>query len=153
MRSCCVQGDNERLLVTRWTCTPGYRIDHLRKLAFGQSECLIRDYQAMASHQTRPRLRTNVLEPNGVSAGCLPVATSRCLPSRSSQRFDLWEEVAGRSFFTTSSQHRALREGVTLAKRIGQTSSVAGYSTQAGNVLCFLHVSVFDYRPSLRSLI
>ncbi|KAF5315355.1 hypothetical protein D9619_007132 [Psilocybe cf. subviscida] len=53
--------------------------------------------------------------------------------------FDLWEEVAGRSFFTTSSQHRALREGVTLAKRIGQTSSVAGYSTQAGNVLCFLH--------------
>ncbi|EIW59392.1 glucoamylase G2 [Trametes versicolor FP-101664 SS1] len=52
--------------------------------------------------------------------------------------FDLWEEVNSSSFFTTAVQHRALREGATFAARIGQTSVVSGYTTQAANVLCFL---------------
>ncbi|EIW63814.1 glucoamylase [Trametes versicolor FP-101664 SS1] len=52
--------------------------------------------------------------------------------------FDLWEEVNSSSFFTTAVQHRALREGATFATRIGQTSVVAGYTTQADNLLCFL---------------
>ncbi|KAI0821308.1 glucoamylase [Irpex lacteus] len=52
--------------------------------------------------------------------------------------FDLWEEVNSSSFFTTAVQHRALREGAALATKIGQTSVVSGYTTQAGNLLCFL---------------
>ena len=56
-------------------------------------------------------------------------------------RFDLWEEVNSSSFFTTAVQHRALREGATFANRIGQTSVVSGYTTQADNLLCFLQVS------------
>ncbi|KAI0769925.1 glucoamylase [Fomes fomentarius] len=52
--------------------------------------------------------------------------------------FDLWEEINSSSFFTTAVQHRALRQGVTLANKIGQTSVVSGYTTQADNVLCFL---------------
>ncbi|KAI1794915.1 glucoamylase [Ganoderma leucocontextum] len=52
--------------------------------------------------------------------------------------FDLWEEVNSSSFFTTAVQHRALREGAVLASAIGQTSVVAGYTTQADNLLCFL---------------
>ncbi|KAF8582245.1 carbohydrate-binding module family 20 protein [Ramaria rubella] len=52
--------------------------------------------------------------------------------------FDLWEEVDSSSFFTTAVQHRALREGSTLATTIGQTGVVSGFNTQAGNLLCFL---------------
>ncbi|KAI0675576.1 glucoamylase [Trametes maxima] len=52
--------------------------------------------------------------------------------------FDLWEEVNSSSFFTTAVQHRALREGVAFANRIGQTSVVSGYTAQANNLLCFL---------------
>ncbi|KAI0057907.1 glucoamylase [Artomyces pyxidatus] len=52
--------------------------------------------------------------------------------------FDLWEEVQGSSFFTTAVQHRSLREGAALATRIGQTSLVSNYNTQADNILCFL---------------
>ncbi|TFK40744.1 glucoamylase [Crucibulum laeve] len=52
--------------------------------------------------------------------------------------FDLWEEVSSSSFFTTAVQHRALREGIALANKLGQTSVVSGYTTQANNVLCFL---------------
>lgn len=52
--------------------------------------------------------------------------------------FDLWEEINSSSFFTTAVQHRALREGITLANAIGQTSVVSGYTTQANNLLCFL---------------
>ena len=54
--------------------------------------------------------------------------------------FDLWEEVNSSSFFTTAVQHRALREGAALATKIGQTSVVTGYTTQAQNLLCFLQV-------------
>ncbi|THH00826.1 hypothetical protein EW026_g1770 [Hermanssonia centrifuga] len=52
--------------------------------------------------------------------------------------FDLWEEVDSSSFWTTAVQHRSLREGSSLATRIGQTSSVASYKAQADNLLCFL---------------
>ncbi|KAI0771239.1 glucoamylase [Trametes elegans] len=52
--------------------------------------------------------------------------------------FDLWEEVNSASFFTTAVQHRALREGSAFASRIGQNSVVAGYNSQADNLLCFL---------------
>lgn len=56
--------------------------------------------------------------------------------------FDLWEEVESSSFFTTAVQHRALREGSTLASKLGQVSSISsGYTTQAANALCFLQVS------------
>jgi glucoamylase len=54
--------------------------------------------------------------------------------------FDLWEEVSSSSFFTTAVQHRALRTGAALAAKIGQTSVISGYLTQADNVLCFLQV-------------
>jgi len=52
--------------------------------------------------------------------------------------YDLWEEVSSSSFFTTAVQHRALRSGAALAAKLGQTSVISGYSTQADNVLCFL---------------
>ncbi|KAH9936549.1 glucoamylase [Fomitopsis serialis] len=52
--------------------------------------------------------------------------------------FDLWEEVDSSSFFTTAVQHRSLREGITFAKLIGETSDVSNYETQADALLCFL---------------
>jgi len=55
-------------------------------------------------------------------------------------RFDLWEEVNSRSFYTSMVQHRALRDGAALATKLGQTSTAAGYVTQADNILCFLQV-------------
>ncbi|KAJ6621757.1 glucoamylase [Mycena sp. CBHHK59/15] len=51
--------------------------------------------------------------------------------------FDLWEEISFSSFFTTAVQHRALREGATLASALGQTGT-ATYTAQADNALCFL---------------
>ncbi|EAU86023.1 glucoamylase [Coprinopsis cinerea okayama7 len=50
--------------------------------------------------------------------------------------FDLWEEVSGRSFFTSAVQLRALKEGVTLANRLQQNS--APYAEQVERVHCFL---------------
>ncbi|KAI0755207.1 glucoamylase [Daedaleopsis nitida] len=55
--------------------------------------------------------------------------------------FDLWEEINSSSFFTTAVQHRALRDGAALATKIGQTSVVSGYTTQADNLLCFLQLT------------
>ncbi|KAF7977563.1 hypothetical protein HWV62_3364 [Athelia sp. TMB] len=52
--------------------------------------------------------------------------------------FDLWEELQSSSFWTTAVQHRALREGITLANAIKQTSVVSGWTTQANAALCFL---------------
>ncbi|KAF8964432.1 glucoamylase [Flammula alnicola] len=52
--------------------------------------------------------------------------------------FDLWEEVSSSSYFTSAVQHRALREGAAFATKLGQTSVVSGYTTQANNVLCFM---------------
>ena len=56
--------------------------------------------------------------------------------------FDLWEEVNSSSFFTTAVQQRALRTGAAFASKLGQTSVVSAYTTQADNVLCFLQVRV-----------
>lgn len=50
--------------------------------------------------------------------------------------FDLWEEVYGSSFFTIQSQHRALVQGSTAAKRLGLTCT--GCDSQAPEILCFL---------------
>ncbi|KAF8635222.1 hypothetical protein AX17_003997 [Amanita inopinata Kibby_2008] len=50
--------------------------------------------------------------------------------------FDLWEEVNSSSFFTTAVQHRAMREGASLASAIGQSSTT--YTNEAENLLCFL---------------
>lgn len=52
--------------------------------------------------------------------------------------FDLWEEVSGSSFFTSASQHRALREGAKFATALGDSTRASTYTTQAANVLCFL---------------
>ncbi|KAJ8518386.1 hypothetical protein ONZ45_g4517 [Pleurotus djamor] len=52
--------------------------------------------------------------------------------------FDLWEEVSSSSFFTTAVQHRALREGATLAEAISGKAAAAQYAEQADNALCFL---------------
>lgn len=50
--------------------------------------------------------------------------------------FDLWEEVEGSSYFTISSQYRALVEGSTLAARLGKKCESC--ETQAPQILCFL---------------
>ncbi|KAI1007584.1 Glucoamylase [Podosphaera aphanis] len=50
--------------------------------------------------------------------------------------FDLWEEVYGSSFFTLSTQHRALVEGSGLAKALGKSCPMC--NSQAPQVLCFL---------------
>jgi len=50
--------------------------------------------------------------------------------------FDLWEEVNGSSFFTTSAQHRALVEGSAFAALVGKTC--ANCDSQAPQILCFL---------------
>ncbi|EQL00498.1 glucoamylase I precursor [Ophiocordyceps sinensis CO18] len=50
--------------------------------------------------------------------------------------FDLWEEVNGSSFFTISSQYRALVEGSALATALGKPGS--SYSNVAPQILCFL---------------
>ena len=56
--------------------------------------------------------------------------------------FDLWEELDSSSFFTSAVQHRALRQGASLATAIGQTSSASAYTTQADNILCFIQVCI-----------
>jgi len=53
---------------------------------------------------------------------------------------DLWEEVSSSSFFTTAVQHRMLREGAILAKKLGRTRNVAELTAQANNALCFMQV-------------
>jgi glucoamylase len=57
--------------------------------------------------------------------------------------FDLWEEVISSSFFTSAVQHRSLRQGISLANKLGQTDGVNAWKTQADNVLCFMQVCLF----------
>jgi len=52
--------------------------------------------------------------------------------------FDLWEETDSSSFFTTTVQHRALRQGVTLAAALGDFDAAFEYIAQAYSLLCFL---------------
>lgn len=49
--------------------------------------------------------------------------------------YDLWEEVNGNSFFTTTAQHRALVQGSIWAERLNQTCEPC---KQAPAILCFL---------------
>ncbi|KAL2259485.1 hypothetical protein VTK26DRAFT_6826 [Humicola hyalothermophila] len=49
--------------------------------------------------------------------------------------FDLWEEVAGNSFFTVASSHRALVEGAALAAQLG--TECRACITTAPQVLCY----------------
>lgn len=49
--------------------------------------------------------------------------------------YDLWEEVNGNSFFTTTAQHRALVQGSIWAERLNQTCKPC---QQAPEILCFL---------------
>lgn len=91
----------------------------------------------MARHQARPRLRSELLEPNHVRL-CISFA----LKSLTYPSFDLWEEIGSSSFFTTGVQHRALREGAALAQKLGDTSVISGYNEQAANLLCFQQVHV-----------
>ncbi len=45
-----------------------------------------------------------------------------------------------KSFYTTTVQHRALREGAVLAKKLGESEAATKYVEQADNLLCFLQV-------------
>ncbi|KAJ9661612.1 hypothetical protein H2201_006468 [Coniosporium apollinis] len=50
--------------------------------------------------------------------------------------YDLWEEVAGNSFFTIQSMHHSLVEGAHMAVRLGYTCPQC--ESQAPQVACFL---------------
>ncbi|KAI4684191.1 hypothetical protein J4E81_009070 [Alternaria sp. BMP 2799] len=50
--------------------------------------------------------------------------------------FDLWEETSGSSFFTLSVSHRALVEGMALAKTLGRHCD--GCYAAASQMLCFM---------------
>ncbi|KAJ7072585.1 glucoamylase [Mycena amicta] len=53
--------------------------------------------------------------------------------------FDLWEEInSSGSFFTSAVQHRALRQGASLATSLGLTAVASGYTAAADSLLCFL---------------
>ncbi|KAK5073756.1 hypothetical protein LTR64_007106 [Lithohypha guttulata] len=49
--------------------------------------------------------------------------------------YDLWEEVNGNSFFTTTAQHRALVQGSIWAQRLNKTCEPCA---QAPQIACFL---------------
>lgn len=55
--------------------------------------------------------------------------------------YDLWEEVAGSSFFTIQSQHRALVQGSQTAARLGE--SCPNCDSQAPQLACFLASPAF----------
>ncbi|KAI4923165.1 uncharacterized protein J4E92_007919 [Alternaria infectoria] len=50
--------------------------------------------------------------------------------------FDLWEETNGSSFFTLSASHRALVEGMALAKTLDRRCD--GCASAAPQILCFM---------------
>lgn len=55
--------------------------------------------------------------------------------------YDAWEEVAGSSFFTVQSQHRALVQGIEVAARLSQ--SCPNCQSQAPEIACFLASPAF----------
>lgn len=117
---------------TRWTCASRHYFDYLCELAARprQQDFCLQD--ALAGHPTRPWC---VLL---TSSDCpqLIISLDYVASTWNWTGFDLWEEVRGASFFTTSAQHRALREGAALARTLNKASS--SYTTQATNALCFL---------------
>jgi len=56
--------------------------------------------------------------------------------------YDLWEEVAGSSFFTIQSQYRALVQGSQIAARLGE--SCPNCASQAPQIGCFLENSFWN---------
>lgn len=52
--------------------------------------------------------------------------------------YDVWEEVLSSSYWTSTVQHRALRQGIALGTAIGDTSSSDSYTNQAESLLCFM---------------
>jgi len=134
----------ENLNLCRWTCLTCYSHGHVCKLAFGRWQHHFRYRHSLAYHEARSRLCRRKLEPVYVGCRLLKVACTRAqFPAL---RFDLWEEIDSSSFFTTAVQHRSLRQGSALATKIGQTSVVSNYDTQAANLLCFLQVLVIHVR-------
>lgn len=55
--------------------------------------------------------------------------------------FDLWEEVNGNSFFTTSAQHRALVQGSIWAERLNQTCEPCEVAPE---IMCFLQSNFWN---------
>jgi len=56
--------------------------------------------------------------------------------------YDLWEEVAGSSFFTVIAQHRALVQGQHVASSLGE--SCAGCASQAPQIACYIASSFWN---------
>lgn len=136
-------GPNSWDFFFRRTCSPFHGYYQLRQLVGRQRKHDLCHQHSLAHHQARPRLRCQQLEPDHVRYHP-PFEFYALSLTPQIFRFDLWEEVSSSSFFTTAVQHRSLREGAALATKIGQTSVVSGYTTQAANLLCFLQVS-FDH--------
>lgn len=55
--------------------------------------------------------------------------------------YDLWEEVNGNSFFTTTAQFKALAQGAQWAARLNTTCAPCG---QASEILCFLETQFWN---------
>lgn len=55
--------------------------------------------------------------------------------------YDLWEEVNGNSFFTTTAQHRSLVQGTIWAERLNRTCEPCQVAPQ---LLCFLQSSFWN---------
>jgi len=121
-------------LMYRWTPSSRNIFDSLRELPPRQRKHHLGIVEALAYHQEGLGLLCSILEPDWVSRCTYIGLTS----SHLFISFDLWEEVSSSSFFTTATQARALREGATLATRLGQTAAAGTYNTQASNTLCFL---------------
>lgn len=55
--------------------------------------------------------------------------------------YDIWGEVLSSSYWTSTVQHRALRQGLALGATIGDTTASESYMSQAESLLCFMQVS------------
>lgn len=60
--------------------------------------------------------------------------------------FDLWEEVAGKHFFTSMSQRRSLLAGSKLADALGYHNEAVFYATQADYLESFIKDYYYDER-------
>ncbi|KAK0226302.1 glycoside hydrolase family 15 protein [Armillaria fumosa] len=52
--------------------------------------------------------------------------------------YDIWGEVLSSPYWTSTVQHRALRQGTALGTAIGDTSISDSYTNQAESLLCFM---------------
>ena len=128
------------MIYCRWSSFACYSINGLRKLACGELQLELCSVYLVANHQTRSRLCSIVLESYWAIISLLFLEPT-IIFALALLRFDLWEEVYSSSYFTSAVQHRALREGAVFATKIGKTSVVSRYNTQAANILCFMQVT------------